>query len=162
MGAKFISSISEHAYLDPLDVFTSGRSNFWVKDVNAFFEQPLSKRLFGCGFNFVRIVNGAVPGTDARGIWAHNDFIQIIITYGFTGLLLYIMNMRIMFKKIMSSRAPLLINVSIFMIWFFNAMFNMYFTYICSMIALPITFMACEKYRKKHPMWFGGGAMATK
>lgn len=154
MGAKFISSISEHAYQDPLGVFTSGRSNFWVIDLNAFMEQPLSKRFFGCGFNFVRIVNGAVPGTDERGIWAHNDFIQILITYGFTGLLLYIMNMRIMFKKLLSSKMPFLINMAIFMIWFFNAMFNMYFTYTCSMISLPIAFMAYENYRQKYSTWF--------
>lgn len=155
MGAKFISSISEHAYQDPLGVFTSGRSNFWVRDLNAFMEQPLSKRFFGCGFNFIRIVNGAVPGTDERGIWAHNDFIQILITYGVMGLLLYIVNMRIMFKKLLNSKIPFLINIAIFMIWFFNAMFNMYFTYTCSMISLPIAFMACENYRQKYSTWFG-------
>lgn len=155
MGAKFISSISEHAYQDPLGVFTSGRSNFWVKDLNAFMEQPLSKRFFGCGFNFIRIVNGAIPGTDERGIWAHNDFIQILITYGVMGLLLYIVNMRIMFKNLLNSKMPFLINIAIFMIWFFNAMFNMYFTYTCSMISLPIAIMAYENYRQKYSTWFG-------
>lgn len=154
MGDKFTSSITEQAYRDSLGVFTSGRSNFWAKDIKAFKEQAPINRLLGCGYNFIRITNGAIPGTNAKGIWAHNDFIQIVITYGFTGLFLYLINMYIMFRELINSKTPLLVGLSVFLIWFFNAMFNMYFTYTCSMIALPITFMACDIYKKEHLKWF--------
>lgn len=162
MGDKFVNSLTEHAYLDPMGAFTSGRSNFWVKDINAFKEQTLINQLLGCGFNFIRITNGAVPGTEETGIWAHNDFIQIIITYGVMGLVIYLINMRIMFKKLINSRMPCLINIAIFMIWFFNAMFNMYFTYTCAMIALPITLIACGNYKQKYATWFSEREVTTE
>ena len=154
MGDKFLSSVTEHAYQDPMGVFTSGRSNFWARDLDAYNEQPFINRLLGCGFNFIRITNGAVVGTAERGIWAHNDFIQIVITYGYIGLIFYLINMLSMFRTLIGGRLPRLINVSLFMIWFFNAMFNMYFTYTCSMIALPVTYIACNIYREKHKKWF--------
>lgn len=156
MGAKFLSSMMEHEYIDEAAVFTSGRSNFWTEDLEAFEKQSLKKQVLGCGLNFIRITNGAVPGTDIKGIWAHNDFIQIVITYGYVGLVLYLVSMRMIFTKFSRLRLPFTVNLAIFMIWFFNAMFNMYFTYACSMIALPVVIMACEVYRLNHKTWFVG------
>lgn len=155
MGDKFTSSITEQEYLDELGVFSSGRSNFWVKDLDAFNKQNFKNRMFGCGFNFIRIVNGAIPGTDKDGIWAHNDFIQIVITHGYVGLLVYLINMRTMFSRILTKRIPILIAFLLVLIWFFNAMFNMYYTYICSMIALPIVMFSCEIYKQENDKWFG-------
>lgn len=156
MGDKFISSVTKKQYQDELGVFTSGRSNFWAKDINAFNEQDFVHRMLGCGLNFIRITNGAIPGTTDRGIWAHNDFIQIMISYGYMGLFIYLINMRAIFSKLLTRKLPMLASFSVFMIWFFNAMFNMYYTYICSMIALPITLMACEIYRNSNDKWFEG------
>ena len=64
--------------------------------------------------------------------------------------------MRMIFTKFSRLRLPLTVNLAIFMIWFFNAMFNMYFTYACSMIALPVVIMACEVYKLNHKTWFVG------
>lgn len=155
MGDKFIDSITEQEYQDKLGVFSSGRSNFWIKDLDAFNEQDLNNRMFGCGLNFIRIVNGAKPGTKEDGIWAHNDFIQIVITYGYVGLLVYLINMKLMFSKILTPKTPKLVEFLLVLIWFFNAMFNMYYTYICSMIALPIVMLACEIYKQENAKWFG-------
>lgn len=154
MGEKIINSMTEREYQNPLSVFTNGRSDFWRRDIEAFQEQPIVNQLFGCGFNFVRIVNGAVVGTSERGIWAHNDFIQILATYGYTGLILYLINMRVMFKKMINHKIPFFIGAVLLMIWLFNAVFNMYFTYTCSMIALPISLMVCDIYKQNHERWF--------
>ena len=154
MGEKIINSMTEREYQNPLSVFTNGRSDFWRRDIEAFQEQPIVNQMFGCGFNFVRIVNGAVVGTSERGIWAHNDFIQILATYGYTGLILYLINMRVMFKKMINHKIPFFIGAVLLMIWLFNAVFNMYFTYTCSMIALPISLMVCDIYKQNHERWF--------
>lgn len=154
MGNKFLSSVTEHAYQDPMGVFTSGRSNFWVKDLNAFNQESWVAHLIGCGFNFIRITNGAIVGTSETGIWAHNDFIQILITNGCIGLILYIYVIRRLFKTFSGYRVPIVARITIFISWFFNAMFNMYYTYTCSMLSLPLLMLACHMHMARREKWF--------
>ena len=154
MGDKFISATTENEYLDPLAVFTSGRSNFWKTDLIAFNKQPVFNKLFGCGFNFIRITNGAILGTAETGIWAHNDFIQIVITFGFVGLALYLIIIRMLFKYLNKNKVPYTIGFLLLLSWFFNATFNMYYVYTCAMIALPLTILACDMYKDENKYWF--------
>lgn len=61
-------------YYDFWGVVTSGRSVFWVDMMDAFWSTDLIHRLLGNGFHFVYTV---------RNFWAHNDFIQLLLTFGF-------------------------------------------------------------------------------
>lgn len=154
MGEKILDSFREVSYLTPAQVFTNGRSNFWVITLQAFWEQPIFNRLVGCGYNFVRVVNGAIIGTGEDGIWAHNDFIQVLATNGLFGLIIYICAMSVLFRTYMKESMPKTLKLVLVFIWFFNAFFNMYYVYICAMVSLPVLLLAselgCEARRQKN------------
>lgn len=144
MGQKIIDSFRTSTYRSQLSIFTNGRAVFWLRDLEAYLDQSTSKLLFGCGYNFIRIVNGAVLGTSERGLWAHNDFLQVLITNGLAGFLVYCYAIRKMFKCCLQKSLPKLMRAALVFIWFFNAFFNMYYTYMCAMLSLPILLIACE------------------
>lgn len=144
MGQKIVDSFRTSTYRSQLSIFTNGRAVFWLRDLEAYLDQSTSKLLFGCGFNFIRIINGAVLGTSERGLWAHNDFLQVLITNGVVGFCVYCYAIRKMFRYYLPKQLPKIMRATLLFIWFFNAFFNMYFTYMCAMISLPILLVACE------------------
>lgn len=66
---------------------TNSRSVFWEADMNSFTNDynPF-EMLFGKGFSWVRTVNQSV--TSSR-IWAHNDFINVLLSVGIIGEIIY-------------------------------------------------------------------------
>ncbi len=134
---------SSDSYFDFWGTITNSRTVFWKSDLEAFVEQNLFKQLFGNGFNFVYEVNKLSVGVY---IWGHNDFIQVLTTFGFIGLLTYLYSIRMLFSKITinSKKVPTLLIFLIFGIWLINAFFNMMYTYICAAISLPILVLTIE------------------
>lgn len=85
---SFHSSIGNStSIISIIDSFTSGRMLIWEHDLYAFFETEITNQLFGNGFNFSYIVNDIRSGV---AIWAHSDFVSILLSLGFCGLLVYI------------------------------------------------------------------------
>jgi hypothetical protein len=121
---------------DAMAVFTSGRSMFWVWDIEAFFALPFWQQFVGNGFNFVYDVNGRYM---AR-IWAHNDVINILMTFGYIGLFIYCYSFFSMVKVFWrnESNIPLPVKAMFLFAVFFNSMFNMSYTYICATISYPL------------------------
>lgn len=140
---KIASSLSSNTYwdaIDPLAQFTSGRSVFWRWDLEAFFALPLWQQFVGNGFNFVYDVNGARMAK----IWAHNDYINILMNFGYIGLVIYnwvfFHMIRTYWPK--NTGVPKVVRYLIIGVVFFNSMFNMSYTYVCAMIAYPIMLAA--------------------
>ncbi len=122
-------------YKDPLIKFTSGRSLFWAADIKAFFNGSYLHQLFGFGFNFVYDVNEAAIH---NRIWAHNDFINILMNYGYVGLFCYLYMYKLMYTNCMAQlNIPKWIRVLIVFMWAFNAFFNMFYTYSCACASYP-------------------------
>lgn len=136
---KIDSSLTVSAmdyYQDPLFKFTSGRSLFWKADIDAFFSGNIFNQLFGYGYRFVYDTN--LYAIHNR-IWAHNDFINILLCYGISGLVSYILMFKLMFKKCMLYFSfPRWIKFIAVFIWLFNAFFNMFYTYVCASASYPI------------------------
>lgn len=139
---KFVAtSYTANSYFDYWGTVTNSRSIFWVYDMEAYFSQDFLHKLFGLGFNFVYEVNKATVGVK---IWAHNDFIQIVTTYGLLGLILYFyvfihsFNLLYPNKKERRGFVNTGIWICVVMIWFLNAFFNMFYTYFCSVLCFPI------------------------
>ncbi len=124
------------AIYDSLGIFTSGRSVFWVWDMEAFFGLPFWQQFVGNGFNFVYDVNGR----HMARIWAHNDVINILMTFGYIGLYIYLWAFISMVKAFWKNtpRVPLLVKAMFLFAIFFNSMFNMSYTYICATISYPL------------------------
>lgn len=122
-------------YQDPLIKFTSGRSLFWEADLKAFFAGDFINQLFGYGFNFVYDVNEVAIH---NRIWAHNDYIGILLNYGYIGLLCYVLMFKKMFTACVSQyRFPFWMKLLLIFVWAFNAFFNMFYTYSCACASYP-------------------------
>lgn len=114
---------------------TSGRSVFWAIDMEAFWNSTPFYKIFGHGLNFIYDLNDA---NRIGAIWAHNDFIQLLVDFGFLGFFLYLAAFYKVFRKAGFRKNPLIAKAIIVIIWIFNAFFNMFFTYFCSMLCYPL------------------------
>lgn len=123
-------------------VFTSGRDAFWRVDMDAFGKGGMVNQLFGYGFSFVYEVNESFFG---NRIYAHNDFINILLTFGWAGLIPYFFAFGkcvLMFGRQME-RGFLF---SILAIWLFNAVFNMTYVYMNATFGLGLLMISAVKY----------------
>lgn len=127
-------------YKDPLVRFTSGRSLFWKEDLRSFFQGPFYKQIVGYGYNFVYDVNEVAIN---NRIWAHNDFIGILLCYGYVGLACYIGAFAFMYKACIGGvKLPKWVHFILIFIWCFNAFFNMFYTYVCASASYPFLLLA--------------------
>lgn len=112
---------------------TNTRSIFWIEQLRLFKQTALFHHFIGNGINFT---------TYNYGLWAHSDFIEILCSYGYIGLLNYIAAMYFLIKTfIKKSNVSALIKwVGVF-IWFFNAFFNFFYCYFCAMLSYPLLLM---------------------
>ena len=134
VGDKFVNTYTD-GYNGMLATFTSGRSHFWKYDIEAFNELSIIKKIIGNGFDFVYYVNLTKVNLS---IWAHNDFINLLMNFGYIGLILYLYVFLDFSLKILKEKEIRGIRkYSYFFIWLFNAMFNMVYTYIIATIAIP-------------------------
>lgn len=109
---------------------TNTRSIFWVEQLQMFFATPWYKQLLGNGINFT---------TYNYGLWAHSDFIEILCSYGYVGLVNYIGLMIYTMRQLMKTkRSHFLIKCVLVFIWFFNAFINFFYCYFCAMLCYPI------------------------
>lgn len=144
---RIISSlvVPENAfYKDPIVRFTSGRSLFWVADMQAYWEGSLFNKLFGFGYNYVYDVNEV---TINGRIWAHNDFINILLGYGLIGLVCYLTVFRRMFHAYTYGRGiPKWLKFVVWLVWFFNAFMNMFYTYACAAASYPFILLGLSLF----------------
>lgn len=139
------TSYTSDSYFDFWGTITSGRSIFWAADMRYFFDTSILKKIFGSGFNQVYEIN---QKAFAGKVWAHNDFIQCLISHGLMGLFLYLISIKKAFQKIRRYGTDFIPYLCLFFLWFFNAFFNMFYTYFCSILCFPL-YMLVVIYGKK-------------
>lgn len=137
IGQKFASAMFETTDVNVfLEVFTNGRSEFWQVDLKAFLASDWFTKLFGHGFSYVYELNLNAIG---MRLYAHNDFLNVLLNFGIIGLLVYLAS----FFPIMG-RMKRLGGVSrglcglFFVMWLFNAFFNMIYVYAVAVIAMGV------------------------
>ena len=147
--ATKIDNTYSNGYYGFLATLTSGRSMFWVYDMKEFFNLNIFQQFVGNGFDFIYITNLKYIN---REIWAHNDFINILMNFGYLGLCAYLY----VFLKFCKANIPKkgikkIQKFSFYFIWFFNAFFNMVYTYPLATLSLPfILYTLCNnKFNKK-------------
>lgn len=134
MMDKFSSvSYTQNSYFDYWGTITNGRSIFWTADIQHFRKAPLLDKIFGEGFNCIYEINQKAFGGK---VWAHNDFIQCLISHGLLGLCIYIISVWQVYKNI--SKKLSVPFMCLLFLWLFNAFFNMFYTYFCSVLCLPL------------------------
>lgn len=124
-----------------LNVFTSGRSEFWQVDLDAFISSDWFNICFGHGFSYVYDLNEIAVGTR---LYAHNDFLNILLNFGVVGLAVYFAAFLPAVYKVTKGSGCLL-SVLYVGVWLFNAFFNMIYVYISAVVALGILGLAIYK-----------------
>lgn len=132
MGSKIAYTLNDNLYGDFWFRITSSRSLLWERDLNAYNAQNAINRLFGAGIEFC---------TKVSGLWAHNDFIEILCSYGLVGVFHYLYtSIKVvgLSNPTRNKRQPILMKMMLYIAWLFNAFFNMHFTYFCCVLAFPL------------------------
>ena len=128
--------------------FTNARTRFWRWDLEAFFALPFWQQFVGNGFDF------AYEVTDRHGvaIWAHNDIINILMNFGYIGVIIYLWA----YFKLVRAFWPRRKAIPPAVKWLFhgavflNSMMNMSYTYFCAVIAYPLFLCAiASRYDSK-------------
>lgn len=124
-----------------LHFVTSGRSDFWVIDLNQFFDTSSLFNIFvGRGFNYVYEVNEIYYNV---GIYAHNDYINVLLAHGIIGLLIFVGIFISFVRRVYRYNSIKTIELLIYLaIVLFNAIFNMVYTYTISSLITPIIAIA--------------------
>ena len=144
MDKILATTFTSNSYFDYWGTITNGRSIFWRLDLQQFFKQNIMNKLLGCGFNYSYVVTEQFY-TSAH--WAHNDFIEVLLNFGFTGLGLYLYTVFVLLKSYISKEHFSITIIALcILIWFLNAFFNMFYTYTCSMVCYPLMLAAVKHY----------------
>lgn len=132
-------SLDESQYGDFWFRITSSRSVLWAKDLSAWKSGNLIQKLCGSGIERTFY---------ETGLWAHNDFIEMLCGFGLIGLVQYLYTTITLIKKYLKVDVVKLIKVCVVMMWFTNAFFNMHYTYFCATLAYPLALLAIHEYYK--------------
>ena len=122
-----------------LAAVTSGRSVFWIIDLQQYWKSSFLNKILGNGWNFVRKVNGIFY---TKSIWAHNDYINLLCCNGVLGLALYFVAYIRFYKRVKSvsfcKKDTFILGFGFHFICIFIASFNMLYTYFAAALAVPI------------------------
>lgn len=143
-------AVKQVAYFDFWGSVTSGRTIFWEKDIEAYLAAKRINQWLGSGFNFVYYVNKMA--IDAY-IYAHNDFINILMANGLIGLFIYAFSfLSFINETIKREKFGFNIMTIIIIIFIFNAVFNGQYNYPAAVFSILFLFEAFGQNRihKKH------------
>ena len=126
---------------------TSGRNIFWADLIARFSEDfTVSQKLFGTGIYNTMILNQKDFG---MSIWAHSDFIDILISYGVIVLVVYVLSYLGFFLKIFKNtdrKFMVAAFAGLFMLLSgFNGLVN-YSSMISIICYIGLLFIARDKY----------------
>lgn len=137
IGQKFASATFDTTDISVfLEVFTNGRSEFWQVDLEAFLTSDWFTMLFGHGFSYVYELNLSAVG---MRLYAHNDFLNILLNFGIAGIIVYFVSFLPIIACMRSKgRVGLGLCSIYFLMWLFNAFFNMVYVYAVAVIAMGV------------------------
>ena len=124
--------------LGKYDVISNGRFTPIVMCVRYFIESPLINKLFGNGFGFIE---------SSIQTWSFNDIVDLGITYGILGLIVYFKCVYEMTKVLIKSQIPVYLKFLGFLAYFIPAMVGLYYRSIHAFLAIPIFYCAMLYYK---------------
>lgn len=141
LSDKIAHTLDSSQYDDFWFRITSSRSVIWARIVRGYNNQSIYYKIFGGGFGFSNSV---------AKHYAHNDFIEILANHGILGLSLYLLSMIMLFKGFFRGKkvGPVAITCCV-LVWLINAVFNMFYWYICAALCLPFMLVAVSIYYGK-------------
>lgn len=136
IGEKIMYTLDENNYGDFWFRITSSRSEIWSEILLAWNKESLIHKVLGTSLNF---------SYDAAGLWAHNDFLEIAVSFGLFGVLQYCLSMgNLLRSKGQEDKMHFVVAMCVFLVWFFNAFTNMHYTYFCAVLSFPLLVFAAK------------------
>lgn len=128
-----------------LATVTSGRTDFWLIDIQAYNELNIFNKFVGNGITYSIQVNSEKYNFS---IQAHNDYLNILLGYGILGLISYL-GLFIHFIKNLKNNFKIkkIALIYFLVLYFFNAFFNGVLYYTIATLVLPL--MICAMGEKK-------------
>ena len=145
MVEKFVFSVNnQYTDMNFLGKLTNGRTAFWLVDLLEFSKYNIVQKLLGNGFHFVYMVNKEFFNL---AIWAHNDFINCLLSVGFIGTLVYIYTLFCVGKKIIKMpKKHVMIKLLLLLYMLLPAVLNGFYTYQHYFYSFIILVILYEKY----------------
>ena len=145
MIEKFTFSVNnQYTDMNFLGKLTNGRTAFWVVDLLEFSKYNIFQKLLGNGFHFVYQVNKEYFNL---AIWAHNDFINCLLSVGLVGTLIYIYTLICVGKKIIKMpKNHIVIKLLLLLYMLLPALLNGFYTYQHYFYSFIILVILYEKY----------------
>lgn len=138
IGDKIDAIMDEDRYGDFWFRVTSSRSKIWEDIFKDWANQPILEKLIGVDINY---------SFKLTTLWAHNDFIEILCSFGAVGLIHYIYAVIHMLRTGYGrARVPGVLSLCVFLAWLINAFFNMHYVYFCAMLCLPFLVLILREY----------------
>ena len=139
LGEKIAHTLDEEQYGDFWFRITSSRSVIWEYTLRVWNRrESWLYKLFGASLNFTY---------ETTGHWAHNDFVELLTSFGIVGVAQYLYSIRLLFKTAgRRVKMPIIISFCMVFVWLFNAFFNMHYVYFCAMLCYPILVMVVKYY----------------
>lgn len=145
MIEKFIFSVNnQYTDMNFWGRLTNGRTAFWLVDLLAFVSYNIIQKLLGNGFDYVYMVN---EKNFNLAIWAHNDFINCLLSVGLIGTVLYMYMMYRTGKQIIKMRRRnIIIKTLLIAYMFLPAFLNGFYTYQHYFYSFILLVILYEKY----------------
>ena len=136
---NFTSTANEYVKVDALAQQTSGRSAFWIIDIKGFLDGSLFAKILGHGHGYTYYLNKTFYNLN---VWAHNDFIQLLVGGGLLTLVVYIKALWNAVKSILKNH-KLIDQIMLVVYILFPAVLNGFYNYshyFLSFIVLGLMF----------------------
>ena len=138
IGDKIDAIMDEDRYGDFWFNITSSRSVIWEELITDWENQPFFRKLMGIDLNHTFYV---------MDVWAHNDFIEILCSFGLVGLIHYVYAVIHMLRSGYGrAKVPFVLSFCVFMAWLINAFFNMHYVYFAAVLCLPFLVFILREY----------------
>jgi O-antigen ligase len=131
------SATNQYSSLNPVEAFTNGRTAFWAIDLQAYLQGNLFYKIFGHGFDYIYYINQTRYGLR---IWAHNDFINVLLCNGILGIITYFYSYICIFReawKNLKKLDAILLSLFLVIIALINGLF-VYQHYLYSFIIIYV------------------------
>ena len=137
---KILYTLDSSNYGDFMFRITSSRSLIWEQILDGFSNYNWFNKIFGGGYK-------ASFSLNTNNVYAHNDFIEILVTFGYIGLVSYLVSMRLLLKSMFKNKnVKIGFYICCIFIWFFNAMFNQFYNYTCAAFSFPFLLVSIVLY----------------
>lgn len=143
---NFASTINQYNKVNALTQQTSGRTEFWLIDLNGYLEGNAFDKLFGHGHGYTYYLNKTYYHLN---VWAHNDFIQCLVGGGIITLLLYLFTLFGCSSKIVKKHKAM-DKIVFFIYFFFPAFFNGLYNYPHYFLSFVIVCLMYDSFLNKN------------